>query len=356
MKKKILLLILLSCSLSLTAQNNSFEERTAEVAHRIDSITFAEKSTLKKELKKIDKKLKKKEISNETANSEKNRIAEYHAKRINDAIFIEEKKMQTLIKDRVSGKLDLEEGEQKKSNRFFTVFYDSKDNFYNDTVTGLKVEKRFTSQFVIALGLNIVFNDDKGFYGDGFKDNLGSYGEVGFSFKYRLKEESNLWNFKFGFSTMVYELRPQSKNEILVTNQNQTTVQNSGLELKRSYFSSISIGIPIHLELDFSKPQYDKKTNQTYLHSQRGFRFGVGGYFAARITSSQFIRYNDEDGKRIRLYQNDNFNASNINFGPSAYVGYRDYSVYFKYDVNPVFKNNPQDINTLSIGLRADFN
>lgn len=356
MKKNFLLLTLLLYTISIKAQNTSFEKKSAQITHRIDSITFAEKSTLKKELKKIDKKLKKKEINNEAANSEKNKIAEYHAKRINNAIFIEEKKMQALIKDRVSGKLDLEEGEQSKNNSFFTIFNDSEDNFYNDTVTGLKVEKRFTSQFVVALGLNIVLNDDNGFYGDGFKDNLGSYGEVGFSFKYRLKEESNLWNFKFGFSTMIYELRPQSKNEILVTNQNQTTVQNAGLELKRSHFNNVFIGIPVHLELDFSKPQYDKKTNQTYLHSQRGFRFGVGGYLVARIASSQFIRYNNEDGKRIRLNENDNFNASNINFGPSAYVGYRDYSVYFKYDVNPVFKNNPQDINTFSIGLRADFN
>ncbi|WGD34675.1 hypothetical protein [Olleya sp. YS] len=354
MKLKILLAILFFYTQNILAQSNSFEEKAAQITSKIDSITSTEKSKLKEELKKIDEKLEKNEINFDDANKQKNTIAEYHAKQINDAVFVEEQKLQALIKNRVSGKLNLEEDVNKKSNRFFTPFED--ENYYKDSATGLKVEKRFTTQFVIALGLNIVLNDDKGFYGNGFKNNPLGYGELGFSFKYRLQEKSNLWNLKFGLSAMAYELRPKSNDDIVVTNQGLTTLENAGYNIKRSRFNNVYLGIPIHLELDFSKPQYDKKTNQTYLLSQRGFRLGLGGFFAIRVGSSQFIRYNNNEGRRIRLYEDGNFNVNTINFGPSAYIGYKDYSLYFKYDLNPVFKNNPQDINTFSISFRADLN
>lgn len=352
MKQTILLLAMLCCTSYLMAQTNTFEKKAAIIASRIDSITTSEKSTLKKELKKIDKKVEKNEITSEAAEIEKRKLASYHAKRINDAVFIEEQQLQALIKNKVSGKLEINDEENERNRPLITVF--EEENFYKDSISGLEVEKRFTTQFVIALGMNTILNGGD-YYGDGFKVNPLGYGELGFTFKYRLKEHTNLWNLKFGLSMMTDDIRPKEDNDILVTNGNQTTLEDIGFDLKKSRLNNLSFAIPVHLELDFSKPQYHKKTEQTYLRSQRGFRLGLGGFFSVRTHTSQFIKYK-ADGKDIKQTEIYHFNMNNFNFGPSVYFGYRDVSIYAKYDVNPVFKNNPEDINTLSIGLRLDIN
>ena len=349
MKQTILLVAILCCTPYLMAQTNIFEEKAAIIASRIDSITTSEKSILKKEIKKIDKKVEKNEITADAAEVEKKKLAAYHAKRINAAVFIEEQKLQLLIKNKVNGKLERTEELDKP---FISVF--KEENFYNDSISGLKVEKRFTTQFVFALGINTVLNGGD-YYGDGFKVNPIGYGELGFTFKYRLKENTNLWNLKFGLSMMTDEIRPKEDNDVLVTNGNQTTLEDIGFDLKKSRLNNLSFGIPVHLELDFSKPQYHSKTEQTYLRSQRGFRLGLGGFFSVRTQTSQFIKYK-EGGKDIKQTETYHFNMNSFNFGPSVYFGYRDVSIYAKYDMNPVFKDNPEDINTLSIGLRVDIN
>ena len=353
MNRIILLIIILSSTHILNAQNKLFAKQAEKIAQRIDSITISEKNILKKELKKIDKKLKNREISVETAEAEKKRVSEYHAKKINEAIALQEQKLKKLVRNKVNGNLKNEGGVVKR-NRFVFPYFE--ENYVKDSVTGLRIEKRWTTQFVVAFGANKVLNDGGDFYGDGFKISPLGYGEVGFAFKYRLKEDSNLLNLKLGFSTMVNDMRPNRTNDILVTNGGQTTLQDSGLDIIRSKFSSLYIAIPVHLEFDFSEPKYNKKTKQIYLHSQEGFRMGFGGFFGLRLLTYQHIRYNDNSGKRIRLRQNDDFNMNTFSFGPSAYIGYKYYSLYVKYDANSIFKNNPNSINNLAIGLRFDFN
>jgi hypothetical protein len=352
MKNSILLCVFLCLAqVGLAQTYKGFEKKAAEIAQRIDSIITVEKTALKKELTAIDKKLESKELSREEATAKKKKISESYAEKINTAVFAEEQKLQTLIRNKVNGTLLLDDGVDDKP--FFSVF--ESNNSYNDSITGLKLEKRWTSQFIIALGTNLFEGDDNGSYGDGFKTNLFGYGEVGFSFKYRLKDKSNLWYLKLGFATMVDDIRPDADDDIFVTNDNQTAVQDSGLNIRRAYLGNVYIGLPVHLELDLSKPKFNKDTKQSYFKSQQGFRLGLGGYAAFRISTRQFIRYNDDDGKRISVNQRDNFNVNNFNFGPSAYIGYGDVSLYFKYNVNPLFRNNSEDVNSLAIALRFDF-
>ena len=352
--KHIALLLIALCSIQITlAQNERFEKEAAKIANSIDSISKAEKKALKKALAQIDKKLKKKEISLEEAKAEKNRLADYHAARINDAVANEELKLQNLVKAKVNGTLKPNDEEGSRTASIFSEI--TKGNTYKDSLTGLKVEKRWTTQFVLAFGSGMVLNDDGGFYGDGFKFNPIGFGELGFTFKYRLIEDLTLWNLKMGFSVMNDQIIPKADNTILVNQQGQTTLQQSEFNLKRTWFNNLYLSIPVHLEVDLSQPQFDSDTKQTYLRSQRGFRFGLGGFVGLRVFTSQFIRYN-EGNERIRLHQDGNFNMNDIILGPSFYLGYGDISIYLKYNANSMFRNNPQDIRNLSIALRLDLN
>ncbi len=43
-------------------------------------------------------------------------------------------------------------------------------------------------------------------------------------------------------------------------------------------------------------------------------------------------------------------------FGPSIHVGYRDVALFVRYEIPPVFKNNPVEMNNLAYGIRVDLN
>lgn len=352
LKHGILIVAFLCLIQSNFAQDKSFEKQTAIIAKSIDSITSAEKSAMKKSLEKIEKKIEKEAISSDEAQAEKSEIAQYHAQKINEGVRIQEERLQKIIQDKVNGTL---KSEEEKNWKDYTFLGNDDENYQRDSITGLKIEKRFTSQFVIILGANQSVTETGNYYGDGFKVSPFGYGEVGFSFKYRLKEASSLWNFKIGFSVVAMELKPNNENVVFVMDNGKTTLQDAGFPIKKSRLSVGYLTIPMHLEIDLSKPKYDRYSNQSYLRSQTGFRMGVGGFLGVRYYSNQVVKYND-DGKKIRKVERDDFNVNSFTFGPSAYIGYRDISLFARYDVNPVFKNNPTDINNLSFGLRFDFN
>ena len=42
----------------------------------------------------------------------------------------------------------------------------------------------------------------------------------------------------------------------------------------------------------------------------------------------------------LQLKQKGDFNVNNFIYGLSAYIGYKETSLYVKYDLNPIFENN----------------
>ncbi len=353
MKHFVIIGIVLCLTQTILAQNKTFENRTVKIAQRIDSIMTSEKAIMKKELKKIDDNQSKGALTSEEADAEKKKLAVYHSERINLAVAEEEKKMQQLIQDKVNNNLETRTETTRRGNSFFPDL--SAENMMNDTLTGLKREKRFTSQFVLALGMSALVNNEDAYYGEGFKTNPLGSGEFGFSFKYRLKDESPLWNVKVGFSFMSSAFAPESDNDIFIKEGRETYVQDAGFDIKQARLGVLYMAIPFHLEIDLSKPQFDKNTKQYYLRSQTSFRAGIGGYFGVRLYTEHRIRY-DEDGKKIWVTERDDFNVNTFTFGPSAYIGYGDISLYGKYDMNPLFRHSPVDVNNLSLGIRFDFN
>jgi len=110
----------------------------------------------------------------------------------------------------------------------------------------------------------------------------------------------------------------------------------------------------VHLEFDFSKTKSDKDGNKIF-RSHQGFRFGLGGYVGYNNNSKQFLSV-EVDGKRINERQKGNWNVNDWNYGLSAYAGWSETSLYIKYDINPLFKDNIIDQNNLSLRLRFDLN
>ncbi|HCW64072.1 MAG TPA: hypothetical protein DG752_05345, partial [Leeuwenhoekiella sp.] len=58
------------------------------------------------------------------------------------------------------------------------------------------------------------------------------------------------------------------------------------------------------------------------------------------------------DDRKDKFKQN--YNTNNFIYGLSGYIAFGDTALYVKYDLNPIFKNNPVEQRNFSVGLRFD--
>ncbi|CAM3673921.1 hypothetical protein FLGE108171_09980 [Flavobacterium gelidilacus] len=339
------------------AQEKTFEERAKEIGNQIEIITKEEKKALKVEIEALDKQIIEGKITKEKADELKLKIAEERASNIETKVAIEEEKLNQLVQDKVDGKIMYEtDTTSVRIGKRLVLKYE------NDTIKNKYKEykeRRTTSQFVFALGLNNLItkgqdleNSDYRFWGSHFY-------EWGITYNTRILKENNLLHFKYGFSVMYNNLRPtenrffEKEGEQTVLMSNTIDPAQNSISIKDSRLRNVYLVAPLHLEFDLSGSS--TKNDKTYFKTHQSLRLGIGGYGGFRVKTKQIVKY-DVDNKEVKQKTKDDFNASNFIYGLSAYLGYKETSLYVKYDINPLFKNNALDQNNISLGLRFDFN
>ncbi|HRN43456.1 MAG TPA: hypothetical protein PLH20_01455 [Flavobacterium sp.] len=341
----------------------SFEKRAKAIADEIKSITDSEKKALKSEVEAVDQDLSKGLISKEKAEVLKLEKASVRAATIESKVAIEEAKLNQLIQDRVDGKL--EDETSKNGGRMIMLGGSNTEIGKNQTeinIASLKVydgnedkknrqSKRTTSQMVFAAGLNNLVTNDKVDKSD-FRYLGSHFYELGVTYNSRILENDNLLHAKYGLSVMYNNLRP-TDNRSFVVNGNQTDLVLNAKDLSDSRFRNVYLVAPVHLEFDFSG---NKDSNgKPFFRTHNSFRLGVGGYAGVNLKSKQIIKYENNDLKATERTKGD-FNTNNFIYGLSSYIGYKSTSLYLKYDLNPLFKDNAVKQNNVSLGVRFDFN
>lgn len=352
MQKIIFYAMTLLCLLASKAMaQETFEQRAKAIALRIEVITKEEKDALKEEVEAVNKQLESGEISLEEADKRKMELADSRAKNIETRVGAEEAKLTELVKEKVAGKLPTE-----RRKTAFSIYWDNwdKDASKRDSIRRERSESRTTSQLVFAIGLNnaLTEGDLSSVEGSDYRVWGSHFYEWGITFNTRLAQNSNLLHAKYGLSLMYNNLRP-TDNRGFVVNGDQTNLVTNPIKLKDSRFRNVYLVLPVHLELDFTKKRVTEK--KTYYRSHESFRLGVGGYAGVNVKSKQILRY-EVDDHNVKERTKGDFNVNDFIYGLSAYVGYGQTSLYIKYDLNTIFRDNPVDENNISLGIRFDFN
>lgn len=352
MQKIIFYAAAMLCLFAVKAfSQETFEQRAKAIAQRIEAITKEEKDTLKEEVEAINKQLDSGEITQEEADDRKMKAAEARAKNIEERVGVEEAKLTVLVKEKVDGKLPLE----GKRTGFSIYWRNTKEDVARkDSISRARSESRTTSQFVFAFGLNnaLTEGDLGSVEGSDYRVWGSHFYEWGITFNTRLAKNSNLLHAKYGLSLMYNNLRP-TDNRSFVVDGDQTNLVKNPINLKDSRFRNVYLVLPVHLEFDFTKKRVTEK--RTYFRSHESFRFGVGGYAGVNVKSKQILRYETDD-HNVKERTKGDFNVNDFIYGLSAYVGYREISLYAKYDLNTIFRDNPVDQNNISLGIRFDLN
>lgn len=321
----------------------TFESRVKTIAIKIESITKEEKLALKGEVESVNVELEKNQITKEQADEKKAKFSEIRAKNIETRVAEMQVELNNLVQEKVEGKIK----EQDSTRRYSFSFPNMKIR------DKLKYgESRTTSQFVFAFGVNnlvtnkAVANSDYRYWGSHFY-------EWGVTWNTRILKNNNLLHAKYGLSFMYNNLRP-TENRYFVENGKYTNLEVSATHLDDSRFRNVYVVLPLHLEFDFSGKT--QKNDKTIFRTHQSFRFGVGGYIGGNIKSKQILCYENENGNNVRQKTKGDFNVNDFIYGTSAYVGYKATSLYAKYDLSPLFRNNAIEQNNISLGLRFDFN
>ncbi len=343
----------------------SFEKKVEGISAGMEFLLAREKNELKIKIDSLDNIFKQNKISAEELKELKLKEAEISANRIEFGMERFNSKLDSLIQNKVElgvkdveYKMDTIYGRKvrtyfKKTN---TKHYDIPAfKIYNsDEEKSERKSKRTTSQFVFAFGLNNVITDGESLNDSDFKVWGSHFYEWGITYNSRILKNNNLLHAKYGLSLMYNNLRP-TDNSYFVKNGDQTDLVTSTVKFDESRFRNVYLTAPLHLEFDFTPKKLSKDGTKTYFRTHESVRLGIGGYAGVHIKSKQILKYEIDDVK-VKERQKGDFNVSDFTYGLSAYLGYGQTSLYVKYDLNPMFKNNNIDQNNVSLGIRFDFN
>lgn len=341
--------ILVFAFLSKTYGQETFEQKAKGIAYQIEKITKEEKALLKQQVELVNAELEKGIINNEQADEKKLKLAEATASKIETRVAVEEEKLTQLVKEKVEGRI---------------ATLDTAKHYGKVYGKGLKVrvggirdttkvsEKRTTSQLVFAAGINNLMTNNSVAHSN-FRYMGSHFYELGWSYNTRILKENNLLHFKYGLSVQYNNLRP-TDNRYFVENGKETNLQTSIINLEDSRFRNVNLVLPMYLEFDFSGNK-DYKGNPFY-KTHKSFRLGLGGFAGANVKTKQILKYEDSFGNDVTSKSKGDFNTNDFIYGLGAYIGYKETSLYIKYDLNPIFKNNPINQNNVSLGVRFDLN
>lgn len=337
----IYLVILVFLFVSKVLGQETFESEAKRIANKIEKITKEEKEALKEEIEAINVQLSEGKITQEQADKRKKELAEARAVIIEEKVTLAQNELNDLVQKKVDGKI------KEDSAKVYMIRWKS----YKRDKDSIRGEKRTTSQFVFAMGLNNMLADGK--LQDSNYSFIGShFYEWGFTYNSRLMKNDNLLHAKYGLSLMYNNIRA-TENKSFVVNGDQTNLEVNPIHLTESRFRNVYLVMPVHLEFDFSRPV--QNNGKTYFKTHKSFRFGIGGYGGINVKSKQILKFEEEDLKYKTRIKGD-YNVNNFIYGLSSYIGYRDLSLYFKYDLNPLFQDNLVKENNISLGLRLDLN
>ncbi|MGB5821904.1 MAG: hypothetical protein WBG90_20640 [Saonia sp.] len=350
------LLLLALLGQTVSAQDHGYKEKVKTLQERKNQITQQEKDALKLEIQDINKRLDNKRITSEEAKILKQAAAKKRALNIENRIAIIDNEIALL--ERNDGEiLNIKEWDSTATGIRLSMDIIEKDGsstIFNERWRwrkNTKYDRRTYSDLVLAIGFNNAIIEGESLGDSPYRVGGSRFFEMGWAWRTRVFRNTNFLRLNYGFSFQFNGLKPK-ENQIFVTNGDQTELQEFEFNLRKSKFRMDNLVFPVHFEFGPSKI---RETEEKIRYSlDRQFRIGIGGYGGFNIGTRQKLKYNDDDGNRIKEKFKRDYNTSDFVYGLSAYVGVEGLLLYAKYDLSPIFKDAIVEQRNISLGLRFD--
>ena len=327
----------------IKAQEKDAAQQQIEIlTASVGQIQEEEKEALKNEVMTINRRLENNEITQEEADTLKKAAAERRALNIENRVAIVTNKIAFIERNGT---------ESRETNKVEVQFLTNGRVFGVDyTPRKRKYDRRTTSDFVLAIGFNNAIGDGNSLDDSNFKVAGSRFAEIGWAWKTRVFDNSNWLRIKYGFSFQFNGLKP-TDNRYFVDTGDQTELQTFDLDLDKSKFRVDNLVFPVHFEIGPSN-KIEKEEYFRY-NTRNKVKIGLGGYAGLRLATRQKLIFND-GGEQVKQKLKAALNVNDFVYGLSGYLGWRGTALYVKYDLNPIFKDNTNEMNNISLGLRFD--
>lgn len=172
--------------------------------------------------------------------------------------------------------------------------------------------------------------------------------ELGGGAKTRLGSPYSKFYVKYGGEFSWHNFRLQGSNILSKDIQGSSVVSDSASlrGYSKSKYHIAYLNVPVMLQLDLSDVgNMDEK-----------FNIGVGGYAGLRLTTKRELEYTDFTGTDTEETLRNNFFTSSVRYGVMAQIGFGQFKITAKYDLNPFFRDNRgPDYNMASISFGFTF-
>ena len=328
---------------SVTFAQDHSKEAIKKSKYTIDSIVFAEKETLKKKLSAVNQLLKEKKISEELSQQMKEELTTTTEKNIKEKTAAEAEHLAKLIREGATSA-----STETQTNTVTTAKSDAYKRAMEEleNIFRKKEEKKVnTNRALDEIGLYVAV----GFHNLNSSNGFGSKSfELGFTSGFRLLKTNNLLHINYGIAWMHDGLKFKESEYFVRENGVTKSVEYTANKLNKSKLRTNYLIVPVDFEFDFTPPK--TKNGVTIYPVHDSFRVGFGGYVGVSIGNSQKIRY--DDGSIHKNVIREDLNISPWVYGLSAHLGYKDYVIYARYSLAPLFRNNPVNEYPFSIGIR----
>ncbi|MGB3608570.1 MAG: hypothetical protein WA775_07910 [Psychroserpens sp.] len=334
-------------------QNVKVDQRVSTLEQEKIKIESLERELLKQKVSLINDQLDREEITIEEAQTLKKEAAKRSALNIENRISIVDQKIALLTRNGYDNYQYINDAVNDSNTNKITVNIGSKGVVFDLNDKPQKPPKydiRTTNKLLFAIGFNNAIGDEQSLDDSPYELAGSGFVELGWLWSTRILKESNFFRVNYGFSFQWNKLNIKD-NLYVVQNGDETTLQEFPLNLKKSQFRTTNLVFPVHFEMGPSrKRDYENRLRYT---TDDHFRVGLGGYGGFRIAAQHKLKY-EEDGDRVKQKIRKNYNTSTFVYGLSGYVGIGDVSLYAKYDLSPLFKDQEFDQHNVSLGLRFD--
>ena len=322
------------------------KERIEALIKFKETVKNHEKGFLKREVEEINKRLDNKEITLEEADILKKEAAKKVALNIENRIAIIEN--QIALYERNYYKINNDEDTKENkiglmvSNRLFSVKGKKREP---------KRNPRTSNDLVFAFGFNNAIIDGQNIDDSPYKTGGSGFIELGWNWKTRVFKESRFLRLKYGFSFQWNKLNIDD-NQYFVQNGKETNLEVFPENLKKAKFRVSNLVFPAYFEFGPLR-KMDREDNKIRYINNNQFKVGIGAYGGVNLGTRQKLKY-VVDGNRVKDKIKRGYNTSNLVYGLGGYVGFGDTSLYIKYDLSPIFKDQDVKQNNISLGIRFD--
>lgn len=345
---KTIVLVTLCFIISNTQAQDSLQKQNTQT--RIErlqqlkvSIPEEEKALLKTEVEQIIQRYENKEITEEETGNLKREAAKNRALNIENRLAIVDNQIAILERNSATPQ-ELNDGPKSWGISVNGM------NLVNEkpSKSAPKYDMRTSNKMLVAIGFNNTLIDGESLEDSPYKIGGSGFVELGWLWNTRLLKNTNFVRVNYGLSFQWNKLSIKD-NHYFVTDGKETRLETFPLALKKSKFRTTSIVLPVHFEFGPSKLK-ERGDRMRYVTDNQ-FKIGLGGFAGLNLSTMQKMKYKEE-GRLQKQKNNHDFNTTNFVYGISGYIGVGDFSIYAKYNLNELFKNQIIDQHNISLGVR----